>query len=108
MMRFLGIEAAGGVLLIVATMVALFWANSPWSASYHDLWHTEIHMGIGDLVALEHNGHPLTLGQFVNDVLMVIFFCNRRAASLSRSPSSGSGCSRWDGRACTHLPGVCR
>jgi len=74
MMRFLGIEAAGGVLLIVATMVALFWANSPWSASYHDLWHTEIHMGIGDLVALEHNGHPLTLGQFVNDVLMVIFF----------------------------------
>ena len=74
MMRFLGIEAAGGILLIVAAMVALFWANSPWSLSYHALWDTEIEMAIGDLVALEHNGHPLTLGQFVNDVLMVIFF----------------------------------
>ncbi|MBS1265340.1 MAG: Na(+)/H(+) antiporter NhaA [Acidimicrobiaceae bacterium] len=74
MMRFLGIEAAGGILLIVASMVALFWANSPWSASYHALWDTEIEMAIGDLVALEHDGHPFTLGQFVNDVLMVIFF----------------------------------
>lgn len=74
MMRFLGIEAAGGILLIVATMVALFWANSPWSTSYHALWDTEVKMGLGDLIALEHNGHPLTLGQFVNDVLMVIFF----------------------------------
>ena len=74
MMRFLGIEAAGGVLLIVATVVALVWVNSPWSASYHDLWNTEIRLGIGDLIALEHNGHPLNLGQFVNDVLMVLFF----------------------------------
>ncbi len=74
MMRFLGIEAAGGILLIVASMVALFWANSPWSTSYHALWDTEVKMGLGDLIALEHNGHPLTLGQFVNDVLMVIFF----------------------------------
>ncbi|MDP7257823.1 MAG: Na+/H+ antiporter NhaA, partial [Acidimicrobiales bacterium] len=74
MMRFLGIEAAGGILLIVATAVALIWANSPWSASYHDLWNAEIRFGIGDLVVLEHHGHPLDLGQFVNDVLMVLFF----------------------------------
>jgi len=74
MMRFLGIEAAGGVLLIVATVVALVWANSPWSASYYDLWNVEIRLGIGDLVALEHDGHPLNLSQFVNDVLMVFFF----------------------------------
>ena len=71
---FLGIEAAGGILLMIATGVALFWANSPASAGYFDLWDAEINLGIGDLFVLEHNGHPLSLGQFVNDVLMVLFF----------------------------------
>ena len=71
--RFLGIEAAGGILLMVATVVALVWANSPWSDSYHDLWHAEFHLSIGGL-ALEHHGHPLTLHQLVNDALMAIFF----------------------------------
>ena len=74
MQRFLGIEAAGGILLIFATVIALIWANSPWSNSYFDLWNTEIHISIGDLVSLEHHGHPLTLGEFINDVLMVLFF----------------------------------
>ena len=27
-------EASGGVVLLLATVVALAWANSPWSASY--------------------------------------------------------------------------
>ena len=31
MVRFLGIEASGGILLMVATVVALVWANSPWA-----------------------------------------------------------------------------
>jgi len=74
MQRFLGIEAAGGVLLMVATVVAMVWANSPWSSSYTDLWNTEINLSLGNLLTLEHQGHPLTLSQFVNDVLMVIFF----------------------------------
>ncbi len=72
-MRFLGIEAAGGVLLMVATVVALVWANSPWSGSYHDLWHSEVHLAIGGF-ALEHHGHPLTLHELVNDALMAVFF----------------------------------
>ncbi len=72
-MQFLGIEAAGGILLMAATVVALVWANSPWSGGYHDLWHTEVHLGIGDL-HLEHDGHPLTLVQLVNDALMAVFF----------------------------------
>ena len=74
MQRFLGIEAAGGILLIFAAVIALIWANSPWSNSYFDLWNTEIHISIGDLISLEHHGHPLTLGEFINDVLMVLFF----------------------------------
>ncbi len=72
-MRFLGIEAAGGILLMIATLVALVWANSPWSGSYHDFWHTEFHLGIGDL-RLEHHGHDLTLVELVNDALMAVFF----------------------------------
>ena len=36
--RFLHIEAAGGLLLVGAAVVALVWANSPWSASYASLW----------------------------------------------------------------------
>lgn len=72
-MRFLGIEAAGGILLVVATVVALVWANSPWSGSYHDLWNAEFRLALGDLT-LEHHGHPLTFGELVNDALMAIFF----------------------------------
>ena len=82
--RFLGIEAAGGILLMVATVVALVWANSPWSDSYHDLWHAEVHLSIGGL-ALEHHGHPLTLHEVVNDALMAVFFfvVLRRAVRLA-------------------------
>ena len=32
--RFLPVETSGGVLLLVAAVVALVWANSPWSSSY--------------------------------------------------------------------------
>ena len=72
--KFLGIEASSGILLVIAALVALIWANSPWSSSYHDLWDTEIMISFGESISLEHHGHPLTLGQFVNDVLMVLFF----------------------------------
>lgn len=71
---FLGIEASSGILLVIAALVALIWANSPWSGSYNDLWNTEIRVSLGDSISLDHHGHPITLGQFVNDVLMVLFF----------------------------------
>ena len=73
-MRFLGIEASSGILLVFAALVALIWANSPWSDSYNEFWGTEVTISLGDSISLEHHGHPLTLGQFVNDVLMVLFF----------------------------------
>ena len=66
--RFLHIEASSGILLLVAAVVALVWANSPWSASYRDLWATELTIGVG--------GHDLTedLRHWVNDGLMTLFF----------------------------------
>lgn len=66
--RFLHIEASSGILLLGAAVVALVWANSPWSAAYRDLWTTELTLGIG--------GHDLTedLRHWVNDGLMTLFF----------------------------------
>ena len=45
--RFLHIEAASGVVLLVAAVAALIWANSPWVAQYNDLWHTPVGMRFG-------------------------------------------------------------
>ena len=66
--RFLHIEAAGGILLVGAALVALVWANSPWAASYRDLWTTELSIDLG--------GHLITedLRHWINDGLMAIFF----------------------------------
>lgn len=66
--RFLHIEAAGGILLLVATAVALVWANSPWKAAYHDVWATELAFSIGDFTVAEDARH------WVNDGLMAVFF----------------------------------
>ena len=66
--RFLEIEAASGILLLVAATTALLWANSPWAASYVHLWHTPLGLRIGAFT-FEHS-----LEWFVNDGLMVIFF----------------------------------
>ncbi|MDQ2650386.1 MAG: Na+/H+ antiporter NhaA [Actinomycetota bacterium] len=66
--RFLHVEAAGGLLLVAAAVVALVWANSPWSASYDSLWATELTIDLG--------GHALSedLRHWVNDGLMALFF----------------------------------
>lgn len=66
--RFLSIQAASGIILMVAAVVAMVWANSPWKESYHHLWHTPIVLGVGDMVFRQ------TLHFWINDGLMVIFF----------------------------------
>ncbi|MEO7427906.1 MAG: Na+/H+ antiporter NhaA [Acidimicrobiales bacterium] len=66
--RFLDVEAAGGILLLAATAAALVWANSPWSASYHQLWHTTVAVEAGPLHLSEDLVH------WVNDGLMALFF----------------------------------
>ncbi|MDQ4089505.1 MAG: Na+/H+ antiporter NhaA [Actinomycetota bacterium] len=66
--RFLDTEASGGILLLIAALVALVWANSPWSASYQSLWHTDLTLTFGRYV-LEGDLH-----HWVNDALMVVFF----------------------------------
>lgn len=67
MVRFLAQEAASGVLLLLATAVALIWANF-FGDSYFNFWHTELAIDIGSF----HLAEPLEL--WVNDALMVMFF----------------------------------
>jgi len=66
--QFAGLEAAGGILLILSTLAALVWANSSWAASYFGLWRTPLTIGLGEAALAK----PLQL--WINDGLMAIFF----------------------------------
>jgi NhaA family Na+:H+ antiporter len=66
--NFLHTEAAGGVVLVAATAVALVWANSPWQDSYVTLWHTQLSISVGN------RSIDLDLREWVNEGLMAIFF----------------------------------
>lgn len=66
--RFLHVEAASGILLLVATAIALTWANSPWAGSYATVWHFPLGVTAGEYSFVR------PLEWFVNDGLMVIFF----------------------------------
>ena len=50
---FLQIEASGGLLLILATVVALVWANSPWQESYESFIHFHISFDFGSLLTID-------------------------------------------------------
>ena len=114
LVRFLHVEAAGGILLVVASVAALAWANSPWQASYESFWSTSIRVEIGPYLFEEDLLHV------VNDLLMAVFFFvvgmeikrelvvgelrDRRAVVL---PADGRA--RRHGRSGAHLHGVqCR
>ncbi len=67
--KFISQEAYGGIILIIATVVALVWANSGFYESYHHLWH-EVKVGFSwgdfDMTASLHH--------WINDGLMALFF----------------------------------
>lgn len=66
--KFVTVESFSGMLLFVATLVALIWANSPYSDSYHALWQYKIGISSENFEFTK----PLLL--WVNDALMAIFF----------------------------------
>lgn len=66
--QFIRIEAAGGITLILAAVVALVWANSPWQHSYDALWHTTFSIGFGGTVFTQD------LHFWINDFAMTMFF----------------------------------
>ena len=62
-------------VLIFFTILALIFANIPvlkdW---YFNLWQNPISVSVGNFNLFSHGGHAMTLGQFINDFLMAIFF----------------------------------
>ena len=65
---FLETEAAGGIILLFAAVVALVWVNSPLGDHYKDLWSTPITIDLR-LFTIDED-----LQHLVNDGLMTIFF----------------------------------
>ena len=65
---FISTEAAGGLVLLGATVLALIWANSPFRASYETFWQTEAGFNVGGFELTEDLRH------WVNDALMALFF----------------------------------
>ncbi|GAB5464877.1 MAG: sodium/proton antiporter NhaA [Candidatus Kapaibacteriales bacterium] len=73
---FFSHSTTGGIMLILATIVAMLWANLDYD-SYYGLWHTGINISLGDysLFGYFEEGHgPFTLHTLINDAIMVIFF----------------------------------
>ena len=68
MRQFIRLEAAGGILLLIAAVVAMLIANSPLASLYGGLLDTTIAVQIGALEIRK----PLLL--WVNDGLMAVFF----------------------------------
>lgn len=66
--RFVHAEASSGILLLLCTLVALFWANSIWADRYTSLWQTKLTFGLGSFILSK------SLLLWINDGLMAIFF----------------------------------
>ncbi len=66
--RFTRIEAASGIVLLAASVVAIIWANSRWSTIYFQLLETHLTIELGPFHLDESFLH------LINDGLMAIFF----------------------------------
>ncbi len=65
---FMKLESAGGIVLVVATVMAMVVANSAFSAEYLNALHMHLRLGFGE-IALDKS-----VSHWINDGLMVIFF----------------------------------
>ena len=61
-------DRSAAFLLLLGTVIAIAWANSPWGSTYDAFWNTEIELAVGSFSV------HLTLHELVNDGLMAFFF----------------------------------
>lgn len=66
--EFVRVESSGGLVLIIATIIALIWANSPWGHLYEAFKNVPFTVGIGEFILSK----PMIL--WINDGLMAVFF----------------------------------
>ena len=65
---FFQAEASSSILLLCSTAAALLWANSPYAASYHHFWDSELSIAFGRYAVIK------SLREWINEGLMAIFF----------------------------------
>lgn len=66
--RFFRIEAAGGAILLLFTVVALVLSNSPWAPYFLNSWETEVGLRFGSFEWTR------SLKDWTNDGLLTLFF----------------------------------
>ncbi|NOZ78814.1 MAG: Na+/H+ antiporter NhaA [Acidobacteria bacterium] len=66
--RFVHSEVTSSIVLLICTVTALVWANSPWAGSYQHMLHIKAGISWGGW------SFSLSLHHWVNDGLMVVFF----------------------------------
>ncbi|HXP29362.1 MAG TPA: Na+/H+ antiporter NhaA, partial [Solirubrobacteraceae bacterium] len=65
---FLSTETGSALALLIATLLALLWSNSPWSSSYESVWTTNLSIHLGSASV------STDLRHWVNEGLMTFFF----------------------------------
>ncbi len=108
---FLTTESGGAAVMVVATVAALIWANSPASHSYEQLWATRLSLRLGSAAI------SASLRTWVNQGLMTLFFLvvgleAKRQLDLGelrdrrRVADPGDGCAWRDRCSRGDLPGL--
>lgn len=64
---------ASAFLFLMALLAAVA-ANSSFAPVYNDFLSHQLYFQVGDFNLFSHNGHSLTVHQFINDGLMTVFF----------------------------------
>lgn len=65
---FVRLEAASGILLLLALAAALCWANSPWADTYFRILEIPLAFGLGPF------RFATTIHHVINDAMMAVFF----------------------------------
>jgi NhaA family Na+:H+ antiporter len=66
--EFVHSEVSASIVLLVCSVIALAWANSPWGDVYDELMHVKIGLSAGS------GNFTLSVHDWINDGLMVVFF----------------------------------
>jgi NhaA family Na+:H+ antiporter len=66
--EFTRMAASGGLMILIFSLLALFWANSDMAEGYAQLWDMDLGFRLGGFGLSKH------LGKWVNDGLMAVFF----------------------------------
>jgi Na+/H+ antiporter NhaA len=61
-------DRSAAALLLLATVLAIVWANSPWGDTYEQFWSMPLEIALGDVQV------TATLHQVVNEAIMTFFF----------------------------------